>query len=326
MAFDATPFAGIAQKVQAVTGIPASIILGQIQLESSSGNNLSGLATNAKNLFGVKATKSDKGTAGFGYWTNTKEQDTAGNVYTVKAEFKRYASYMDSILDHARLLMTPRYASKLQGATTVQQYAAGIKAGGYATDTEYVSKLVNTSKKYQQYDLPITGIKNVDLAAAQGKEASTVINVPGGGSLPGNAVAGTWWPEPGQDLKTWFTEDAFIPKFDDIVRPAVEAGEEAVDAARSLPDAIDDAVEAVQDTGKRFFSNTIRFTAIFLLLIVAVIFLMKAFDATPANIEAGVRSTKRTWVDPVSRAASRVRKAIPKGGKTSSGNGNNAGQ
>lgn len=182
MAVDISPFIQDAQKLQDLTGIPASITLGQIILESSGSNpgGLSGLGYYAKNLFGIKGT----GTAG-SYYVPTKEF-MGGRMVTVNASFRKYNSYYESMYDHALLLSKPRYQVHLANAKTVNDYAAGIKAGGYATDPNYVSKLLGVigSHNLNQYD--------------KGKFNYTPI----AGALPeggGGAAA------PGSDPKTQFS-------------------------------------------------------------------------------------------------------------------------
>lgn len=150
MAADITPFIKDAQRLEKETGIPTSITLGQIILESSGRftGGLSGLAASAKNLFGVKGT----GDAGSVLMPTTEVEN--GVVKSVQAQFKKYSSYYESLLDHARVLSKPHYQKHLQGATTINQFAAGIKAGGYATDPNYVSKLLGVigTNNLTQYD------------------------------------------------------------------------------------------------------------------------------------------------------------------------------
>lgn len=152
MAADISPFIKDAQRLERETGIPTSITLGQIILESSGrfAGGLSGLAASAKNLFGVKGT----GNAG-SVLMPTSEQDANGNPRVIQAQFKKYDSYYDSLVDHAKVLSKPRYQKYLASAMTVNEYAAGIKAGGYATDTKYVSKLLGViqSNKLTGYDV-----------------------------------------------------------------------------------------------------------------------------------------------------------------------------
>ncbi|QWG70196.1 N-acetylmuramoyl-L-alanine amidase (plasmid) [Bacillus mycoides] len=140
MAADIRPFVADAQRIQKQTGIPASIILGQIIFESSGKNpgGLSGLAYNNKNLFGIKG----KGTAGTAnMWS--KEYDAGGNRVS---GFRSYNSYTESLNDHARLLQTDRYAKYLKNAKSVEDYANGIIKGGYATDPNYANQLLGIIK------------------------------------------------------------------------------------------------------------------------------------------------------------------------------------
>lgn len=162
MAADISRFVADAQKLEQQTGIPASITLGQIILESSGKNpgGLSGLAYYAKNLFGVKG-KGDAGT----YITSTSEVYN-GRTQTIQAGFKKYSSYYESMVDHARVLSLPRYQKYLVNAKTVNDFAHGIKAGGYATDPIYAQKLLNVigTHNLAQYDsgkykyTPISGV------------------------------------------------------------------------------------------------------------------------------------------------------------------------
>lgn len=125
-----------AQNVEKKTGIPTSIILGQAMLESGSKLN-SGLAVKGNNLFGIKGT----GSAGSIYLP-TKEEIN-GQLVTVNAKFRKYQSPEESMNDYAGILQLPRYQKHLSSATSIEDFATGIKAGGYATDSEYPTKLLN---------------------------------------------------------------------------------------------------------------------------------------------------------------------------------------
>lgn len=140
MAADIRPFVADAQRIQKQTGIPASIILGQIIFESSGKypGGLSGLAYNNKNLFGIKG----KGTAGSANMFS-KEYDAGGNRVS---GFRAYNSFTESLNDHARLLQTDRYAKHLKNAKSVEDFARGIIAGGYATDPNYANQLIGIIK------------------------------------------------------------------------------------------------------------------------------------------------------------------------------------
>lgn len=171
MGVNIQPFIKDAQAIQKETGIPASIILGQIMLESGGSNpgGLSGLAYYSKNLFGIKG----RGTAGSATMGTTEVYN--GKSYRVKDGFAKYNSYQDSIRAHAELLSKPRYASKLKNAKSVEDYAKGIKAGGYATDPNYVNKLLGiiSSNNLHQYDDKDITFKGTSGAGATGGESSS---------------------------------------------------------------------------------------------------------------------------------------------------------
>jgi flagellum-specific peptidoglycan hydrolase FlgJ len=139
------PFVADAQKLQQEKGVPASITLGQIILESLGNyNGLSGLAFEAKNLFGIKGT----GTAGSVYMATTEYVN--GQPIVTNAQFAKYNTYYDSMVDHADLLLSTRYQKYLTNAKSVIEYAHGIQDAGYATDPNYANKLL---KIIYQYDL-----------------------------------------------------------------------------------------------------------------------------------------------------------------------------
>jgi flagellum-specific peptidoglycan hydrolase FlgJ len=144
------PFVPDAQKLQQDKGVPASITLGQIILESSGNNNgLSGLAFEAKNLFGIKGT----GTAGSVLWDTTEYVN--GQPIITNAQFAKYNTYYDSMLDHANLLLKPRYQKYLQNVTSIVDYANGIQEGGYATDPNYANKLIKIIYQYELWKLDV---------------------------------------------------------------------------------------------------------------------------------------------------------------------------
>lgn len=139
-----------AKKLQSEKGIPASLTLAQIILESSGKyeGGLTALAYKHNNLFGHKGT----GSAG-SVIMPTKEYQN-GRMVTVNESFAKYASVGDSIERHGEYLTKSRYTQYTSKATTLQEYVQGIKDGNYATDPDYVSKIMNVIEKNNltQYD------------------------------------------------------------------------------------------------------------------------------------------------------------------------------
>lgn len=146
---DVAQFIKPAQDLQQSTGVPAAITLAQISLESDVGGHLSGLASMGKNLFGIKG----QGPAGSIYLPT--HEVIGGIQITIEAGFRKYDSYYQSMVDHAKLLSKSRYQYFLTKASNLKEYAYGIQDGGYATDPYYAAKLIYIINEYHlsQFDV-----------------------------------------------------------------------------------------------------------------------------------------------------------------------------
>src|SRR5699024_2275034 len=76
----------------------ASVMMAQAILESGSGNSLLSSEPNY-NLFGIKGDFEGSSVS-----FNTLEQDEAGQSYQIKAQFRKYPSYKESLEDYADLI------------------------------------------------------------------------------------------------------------------------------------------------------------------------------------------------------------------------------
>lgn len=145
------------------SGILASVSLAQFILES--GYASTELAQNANNCFGMKTTLSGNtwnGSTWDGksvYTTLTKEFYD-GKEVTITASFRKYPSIEESIADHAAYLLNAKNGNKLRyaglkGCKKPKKAVKIIKEGGYATDPQYVSKLMGIIKRFNltQYDV-----------------------------------------------------------------------------------------------------------------------------------------------------------------------------
>jgi N-acetylmuramoyl-L-alanine amidase CwlA len=144
-------------------GVLASITIAQACLESGYGTTE--LAKNANNLFGMK--KSLSGNTWTSVWDGksiytkkTNEEYTVGQITVITADFRRYSSIDLSIEDHSLYLTQAKKGSQLRykGLTETKDYkkaAQIIKDGGYATDSQYVSKLCSLIERWNltQYDI-----------------------------------------------------------------------------------------------------------------------------------------------------------------------------
>lgn len=135
-----------AQATEKKYGVPASVTLAQVMLESGGSNpgGLSGLAYNYNNYFGV--------TAG-GSWTGktVTMSNKAGNDTKT---YRVYDSAEQSFDDHAKVLQNDRYTKYTKTAKTVEEYVDGVAKGGYAEDKGYADKLKNliATNRLTQYD------------------------------------------------------------------------------------------------------------------------------------------------------------------------------
>ncbi|MGM0125874.1 hypothetical protein IGI37_003275 [Enterococcus sp. AZ194] len=146
----------------------ASVMIAQAILESGSGN--SGLASPPNhNLFGIKGSYGGK-TVRF----ETSEDDGSGKLHKVKANFRKYSSYKESLEDYADLLSRNLYSGARKSSTSSYQDATKYLTGRYATDTSYGAKLNGLIEAYDlaQYDYPADQVP--EKVAAEDKKQSKV--------------------------------------------------------------------------------------------------------------------------------------------------------
>ena len=140
----------------AKSGICGAVTMAQAILESGWGR--SELAKHANNLFGMKKNLSGNTWPG-STWDgkrvctkDTKEVYSTGTE-TVKADFRVYNSYAESIGDHSAYLAGAKNGRALRykglvGCTDYKKAAQIIKAGGYATAPDYVEKICRLVEQY----------------------------------------------------------------------------------------------------------------------------------------------------------------------------------
>lgn len=150
------------------SGILASVSAAQFILESGYGK--SELAQNANNCFGMKCSLSGNTWAGSvwdgksKYTKKTKEEYQTGKVTTITADFRKYANVEDSVADHSAYLLgamngkKKRYAG-LSGCTDYKKAIQIIKAGGYATSSDYVESICSIIRKYNLTRFDETTVK-----------------------------------------------------------------------------------------------------------------------------------------------------------------------
>lgn len=159
-----------AQEIGQKEGIYTSVMMAQAILESGSGNSLLSSEPN-HNLFGIKG--SYKGSS---VTFNTLEQDSSGQSYQIRAQFRKYPSYKESLEDYADLIKNGLtgnpdfYKPTWKSETKDYKEATKYLEGRYATDRQYSQKLNAIIEAYDltKYDEP-------KKEAATTEEASTEI-------------------------------------------------------------------------------------------------------------------------------------------------------
>ncbi|HAQ7255067.1 TPA: N-acetylmuramoyl-L-alanine amidase [Enterococcus faecium] len=169
-----------AQEIGQKEGIYASVMMAQAILESGSGNSLLSSETN-HNLFGIKG--SYKGSS---VTFNTLEQDSSGQSYQIRAQFRKYPSYKESLEDYADLIKNGLtgnpdfYKPTWKSETKDYKEATKYLEGRYATDRQYSQKLNAIIEAYDltKYDEPKKEAATTEEANAEILNMSKRFDVP----------------------------------------------------------------------------------------------------------------------------------------------------
>ncbi|EMW5679171.1 C40 family peptidase [Enterococcus faecium] len=169
-----------AQEIGQKEGIYASVMMAQAILESGSGNSLLSSEPN-HNLFGIKG--SYKGSS---VTFNTLEQDSSGQSYQIRAQFRKYPSYKESLEDYADLIKTGLtgnpdfYKPTWKSETKDYKEATKYLEGRYATDRQYSQKLNAIIEAYDltKYDEPKKEAATTEEANAEILNMSKRFDVP----------------------------------------------------------------------------------------------------------------------------------------------------
>ena len=143
-------YAAAAMEEQRRYGIPASVTLAQMAVESGYGE--SSLAKQDNNYFGIKASLD---------WIKSGKPWSYHHDDHYHDKFCTFGSALESLEYHSKVLMADRYKACRQYAPTDHlHWIEGIKKGGYATDPRYVATIEGVIKKYglEKYDqMALTG-------------------------------------------------------------------------------------------------------------------------------------------------------------------------
>lgn len=145
-------YAAAAMEEQRRYGIPASVTLAQMAVESGYGE--SSLAKQDNNYFGIKASQD---------WIKSGKPWSYHHDDHYNDKFCTFGSALESLEYHSKVLMADRYKACRQYAPTDHlHWIEGIKKGGYATDPRYVATIEGVIRKYglEKYDqMALTGIQ-----------------------------------------------------------------------------------------------------------------------------------------------------------------------
>ena len=130
-------------------GVLPSVTAAQAILESGWGQ--SALATEANNLFGIKGSYNGQ------YVIMSTAEYGSGGYYYVNAEFRKYPSFYESIVDHGYFLYSNSRYSNLLHQTSYATVTSLLQSDGYATSPTYASSLNNVITTY--------GLQSWDTAA-----------------------------------------------------------------------------------------------------------------------------------------------------------------
>lgn len=156
-------------EMQEEYGVPVSSGVAQLIAESGfgrygpggeSGQGLSQLAYDYKNLFGIKYFSGDSYATG-AVDMSTGEETGSGDSVTIIAGFSVYPNYSSCIKQRAWMLMRSPYIDYLSECLNpnngnytreaAQQFMSGIREAGWATDSSYVEKCVRHMDTYNLY-------------------------------------------------------------------------------------------------------------------------------------------------------------------------------
>lgn len=131
-----------AVELQKETGIRASVTIAQGALETGWGAHVP-----ANNLFGVKAFGDEP------YVEVLTWEVYDGRRVEIMARFRSYSNILDSLRDHAQVLLQDRYAP-VREASSAEDATQQLYLCGYATDPDYSSKLSSIIRTYEleKYD------------------------------------------------------------------------------------------------------------------------------------------------------------------------------
>ena len=176
-------YAPMAMEQQQKYGIPASVTLAQMYIESAGGK--SRLAVEGNNYFGIKCPPG---------WVESGKPYSLHNDDKPNEKFCNYASVRDSVIHHSQFLMQSRYSRCRQLASDdYAGWANGLQKAGYATAKNYASTIQKDIEaygldKYDRMAIEDAKKKGIQIGYMRGKTEELGRSVSNGQSLAGNGA------------------------------------------------------------------------------------------------------------------------------------------
>lgn len=142
-----------AQTAQKAYGVPASVSLAQFALESGYGKHDLG----ANNFFGIKYGKNVRCD---GFVEKQTKEFINGKYITITAKFAKFNSVEGAFLEHARFIAKhPQLSRAMEFKANPEKFVCALQEGTikYATDPQYVEKLVSIMKSQKLYQYDVKG-------------------------------------------------------------------------------------------------------------------------------------------------------------------------
>ena len=168
----AEKFGPIAQAEYSRSGIFASVTLAQAWLEANCGKYT---PPNSNNVFGIKCGNWDGECSVAG----TSEFESGGYV-NISAGFRVYPSVEEGFIDHTNVLLQQFYLDcGVLEATNYTEQIQAIKRCNYATDPNYVSKIVSIIEEngFDKWDVKVNTTTSNDVCAPIGNNGWTIRSI-----------------------------------------------------------------------------------------------------------------------------------------------------
>lgn len=185
-----------AQGVQLQYGVPASVALAQSILETGWGGST--LSSTWHNFFGIKCAKSYVSPFQAGCVNLASGEYYPSTGWTSQVSpFRTYDSDVESFRDYGLFLTeNPRYANAFNYTDQPKEFIRQVWLAGYATDPDYVAKIVRIMDTYDLYALDLDATPELPAPSPVPTPTPTPVVTPTPTPTPTPVVTPTPMPSP----------------------------------------------------------------------------------------------------------------------------------